>query len=109
MSDDQMKAENASRMPTLTMDWEVYGHFLDGSDLSEAEKRELIEAMWSIVIGFVDLGFAVRLPDQVCGQDEEAGTDEPGDVVGSLVDHWNDVTKVGGVEHCGPRPGGRTP
>ena len=109
MSDDHMKTANASRMPTLAMDWEVYCHFLEDCDLSDTEKRELIEAMWSIVVGFVDLGFVVRSPDQVCGQDKEAGTDEPDDVLGSLVDHWNDVTKVGGVEHCGPRRGGRTP
>lgn len=57
--------------PTLTIDWEFYGKLLDGSGLSEPEKRELLEALWSIVVSFVDLGFGVHPVQQVTGDNCE--------------------------------------
>ena len=109
MSEDLSNEKPSRSTPTLTMDWEAYGHFLEESDLSDAEKRELIETMWSIVIGFVDLGFVVRSPDQACGQDAQAGAHRCGDVIDSLVDHWNDATNISGSEPRSPKPRGRTP
>ncbi len=61
--------------PTLTIDWELYGKYLDESDLSDAEKREFLETLWSIVVAFVDLGFGVhplqRVTDNACAQQAE--------------------------------------
>lgn len=37
---------------------------LDGLDITDTQKAELLEAMWSIMRSFVDLGFRV----DVCGQ-----------------------------------------
>ena len=81
----------ASGMPSLTIDWEAYKPFLDSSDLSDAQKRELIETLWSIVVACVDLGFELRDPDQVCvsqkpecgGQNPESGIILPASVLGS--------------------------
>ena len=44
----------------LTIDWDLYGQFLDGSDLSDAEKREFIETLWFVAVSFVDLGFGIH-------------------------------------------------
>jgi len=57
--------------PTLTIDWELYGKYLDESDLSDAEKRKFLETLWSIVVSFVDLGFGVHPVQQVTGDNCE--------------------------------------
>jgi len=54
--------------PPLTIDWDLYGEMLKDSDLSEAEQRELIETLWTIVVGFVDLGFGIH-PVQQASQE----------------------------------------
>ncbi len=53
--------------PTLTIDWELYGKHLEESDLSDAEKREFLETIWSIVVSAVDLGFGVHPVQQATG------------------------------------------
>jgi len=58
-------AKNAP--PTLTIDWELYGKYLDESDLSDAEKRAFLETIWSIVVSAVDLGFGVHPVQQAAG------------------------------------------
>lgn len=55
--------------PTLSIDWETYLPFFEEDDIPEDQKQELIEALWSIVVSFVDLGFGVHPVQQVCGQD----------------------------------------
>ena len=67
-----------NRLPTLAIDWELYGRYLDDSGLPEADKRLLIETLWSIMVSFVDLGFRLSLVGESCGQagpaDADAGT-----------------------------------
>jgi len=50
--------------PSLTVDWEFYAEALEGSDLSEDEKREFINILWYIVCQFVDLGFGIESTQQ---------------------------------------------
>lgn len=54
--------------PSLTIDWAKYGAMLDEWDGSDEQKQELIETLWSIVMAFVDLGFAVQ---SSCGETAE--------------------------------------
>lgn len=44
----------------LTVDVEKYQHFLDDADLSEAQKEEVLRALWSIICNFVELGYGVH-------------------------------------------------
>jgi hypothetical protein len=46
--------------PALTLSPDEYLHFLAESDWSESQKREFIEALWSIVVSFVDMGFHIH-------------------------------------------------
>ncbi|MCP4184980.1 MAG: hypothetical protein GY761_16975 [Hyphomicrobiales bacterium] len=46
--------------PSLTIDYDLYWHYLDNSDMPDEQKRELIEALWYLVVSFVDLGFGVH-------------------------------------------------
>lgn len=55
--------------PSLTIDWDAYLPFFEDEDISEEHKREMIEALWSIMVSFVDLGFGIHPVQQACGKD----------------------------------------
>jgi len=84
-------SQKTTEPPTLTIDWELYGQHLEDSDMSDAEKRKFIEALWSIVVSFVDLGFGVHPAQLVtgncCEQDQRNGvlvTQKSGPMVNCL-------------------------
>jgi hypothetical protein len=54
---------------TLSIDVERYQHMLDEPGLTEDQKREALEALWSIIIAFVELGYGVHPVQEVCGKD----------------------------------------
>lgn len=70
--------------PSLSIDWEVYAAMLEDSDMPLDQQRELIETLWSIVVAFVDLGFDLNPVAQICGQSDDALSDDPPDIV-SLI------------------------
>lgn len=82
MSDHNKKLrgdfQNASR-PTLTIDWDYYGTFLEDLDCSDEEKQELIETLWNIMVAFVDLGFGIHpaqlVANGACEQNPETSSD----------------------------------
>jgi len=45
--------------PALRFDWTDWLPYLEGEDVSEEKKRELIETLWSVVVSFVDLGWRI--------------------------------------------------
>ncbi|MDF2365628.1 hypothetical protein [Sneathiella sp.] len=55
--------------PIITLDAEKYQHWLDDSDLSKDQKQEFLQALWSIVVAYVEMGFGVHPLQEVCGQD----------------------------------------
>lgn len=71
---DGVCIEQSSIKPVLTVDYELYAHFLEDSDASEEEKREFVQTLWNIVVEFVSLGFGVHPLQQAqntCGQDDK--------------------------------------
>ena len=72
-------AENASaRRPTLTLDVALFERHLEDSDLSEGDRRATLEALWAVIVGFVDLGFAVEPAAALADK-----SDGPGEVFAS--------------------------
>ena len=65
----EKKKTTPSQSTALMIDWNMYEKYLEGSELSEVKKRELLETLWSIITSFVDLGFDVHPVQQVCGKD----------------------------------------
>lgn len=61
-------ADDPDRPSVLQLDWERYGRYLEDSDLSDDDKKALIETLWSIMVAFVDLGFRVPPPPESCGE-----------------------------------------
>jgi hypothetical protein len=60
-----------SPAPAITVDFELYAHYLDDDDLTEDQKREILQAIWNIIVEFVSLGFGVHPAQQVeiaCGK-----------------------------------------
>lgn len=64
--DGSFEAAIAARKEAYVSDFDVsrYLSDLDGLDITEAQKRELLTVLWSIMRSFVELGFDVNR----CGQ-----------------------------------------
>ncbi len=74
--------------PALTLDVALYENYLTDSDLSEDQKREFLETLWSIIVAFVDLGFGVhplQQASEACGQNSDLPSSAKDDVVSSDV------------------------
>ena len=56
----------AGARSTLQVDFELYQGFLDDADISEEQKRQMIEALWSIIVAFVEIGFGVHPVQEAC-------------------------------------------
>lgn len=59
--------------PIILVDVEKYQAFLDGWDMTPAEKDEFLQRMWGIIVTFVELGFGVHAQQEVCGKVAECG------------------------------------
>jgi hypothetical protein len=53
-------AATQAKPPSVGIDTAYYQSFLDDYDIPEAQKRELIESLWAIIVQFIDLGFGVH-------------------------------------------------
>jgi hypothetical protein len=73
--------------PTLSIDWDLYGECLEESDLTDDQKREFIETLWSIVVSFVDLGFGIAPTQQACEQPSNLSTAIQQHVINSKSHH----------------------
>ncbi len=51
--------------PPLTLDFARYEALLADFDMSEEERAALLEAMWNVVVSFVDLGFDLHPLQQI--------------------------------------------
>lgn len=57
---------------TLKVDIEKYQAWLDDPALSEQQREQMLEALWQIILCFVDLGFGVSPLENACGQVAES-------------------------------------
>jgi len=64
---------------SVEIDVEKYQAYLDDPSLSDTQKEEIIHALWTIIVAFVELGFGVHPTQQACGQ-VERGLDLAGEV-----------------------------
>ncbi len=67
------------KRPTLTVDYERYAELLEGSDLTDEQKLELLQSLWHITVEFVSLGFGVHPIQQAqadCGKHHESAIDQ---------------------------------
>ena len=69
-------ASDTSARPKLCFDWRDWLPYVADMEASDAEKRETIETLWSIVLAFVDAGWEIR------------GHDEPGEKPVDKISIW---------------------
>lgn len=68
----------------IQFDAQEFVHFLAESDLTEAEKLEYVQTVWTIVLQFVDMGFGLHPIQQASGQlSEDCALHGDADVLGS--------------------------
>ena len=58
---------------TISFDPQAYLHHLDDSELTEAQKEELLAALWGIMATFVSLGFGIHPVQQVRDASDDPG------------------------------------
>ena len=61
------------RMPVINYDY--YLAFLEESDASIEQKRELIQILFNIMMGFADIAFGLSPTQNVCGKIPEIDSD----------------------------------
>lgn len=54
--------------PSLHLDWEDWMSEFEDCDATDAERRQMIETLWQIVISFVDLGWDISPNPKNSGQ-----------------------------------------
>ncbi|MEO1724820.1 MAG: hypothetical protein AAFR84_20780 [Pseudomonadota bacterium] len=71
-----------ARRKVLEVDLDQFQHRLDSAEMTEAQRTEYLQLVWSIMLQFVDLGYQIHPVQQSCGQ---LGQTEP-DGVPSVLD-----------------------
>ena len=89
------------RKPSVEIDVAKYQAYLDDPALSEDQKEEIIKALWSIMVAFVDLGFGVHPAQEVCGKpaskldvgcDKDSNESKPVDTLSKAFERASDDT-----------------
>jgi hypothetical protein len=91
MKDTTTESANNTTHKALTLDLEKYQAMLDAPDMTDAQKEELLTALWSIMVAFVDLGFELK-PSQnsqreSCGLSESMDSVDPNDLSAMVYSH----------------------
>ena len=81
-------SEASTRAPlSVGIDYELYGKYLDEWDGTDEQKQAFLETLWSVVSGFVALGFHVHPIQQAIetsGQEVDLTSLMATDVISSL-------------------------
>ncbi|MEY8116837.1 hypothetical protein AB9F26_01045 [Falsihalocynthiibacter sp. BN13B15] len=48
------------RKQKIEIDTQKYQEFLDGSDLTDKQRNDFMQALWVVMVAFVDLGFGIH-------------------------------------------------
>lgn len=84
-------AANDGPRRSVEIDVARYQKYLDDPSLSEGQKEEIIKALWSIMMAFVDLGFGVHPLQEAHGQED------CGKLHGELDDHGDADSNESGL------------
>lgn len=62
------RAARSAHGSSLEIDFDHYQAYLDDPSLSMDQREEILEALWTIITAFVELGFGVHPAQQACGK-----------------------------------------
>ncbi|WP_120632122.1 hypothetical protein [Ruegeria sp. EL01] len=60
-----------SSQRSVEIDTSKYQKYLDDPALTDDQKEEIVVALWSVITGFMDLGFGIQPMQEVCGKNTE--------------------------------------
>ena len=63
---------NAAARSSPEFDADKYGPYVAGLDLTADQKRELLRALWDMMVMFADLEFGTEATQLACGQISES-------------------------------------
>jgi hypothetical protein len=85
-----MRHADGHRYKTLTLDAEKYQSMLDAPDVSEEDKAELIDALWQMVVSFIDLNIDFQIENS--GGKDGGIRDAAPSAERAMID-WNKPTR----------------
>lgn len=96
------RAAAAPTVSTLAFDKEKYLPELEDTDLTEEQKIEMLQALWSIMEAFVDLGFGVnsihRFFSERAAESSESGMDRVESGNGKCRGNFEDAADCSGAK-----------
>ena len=84
MTSDPPDPETPNTLKPLSADLSRFAHHLEGTSLSDAQKQDMLETLWALMIQFVDLGFGLSPTQNICGQLVEIADHLPSDSAKAL-------------------------
>lgn len=108
--DLETKALNRiAALPRISVDYDAFEHLLCDTDLSDHQKRQFLQAVWSVVYGFASLGFEVHpiqaAQESACGQVEDTSENRPkycqSSVEFNMISNHENSTRSDGSEQTG--------
>ena len=76
---------NLSQRPSLTIDYDLYWHYLENSDLTDQQKRDFLDEMWSIIVFFVKFGFNVNPLQEAVDQSQKTDLCEQNHLIKEFI------------------------
>ena len=70
---DEIIPVSSTEPPALEIDLDVYLPLFEDETIPDADKQELLEALWSIIVSFVQLGWGVHPVQQAKAARKDAG------------------------------------
>lgn len=80
MDGNDKHTPSATGKLSLTLDYDLFDHYLADADLTEDQKREFITVMWNLVVEMMSLGIEIHPVQQAqatCGKLSEDHTNPP--------------------------------
>lgn len=77
--------EGKTPYPVLKFDPSPYLRYLDDSSYTEVQKQELLQAIWAVMVSFIDMGFEISPIQQAMDKSTKAET--------TLASGFDDVVK----------------
>lgn len=74
----------------LEIDMQHYQALLDGHDLNSQQKTDLLEALWSVIIAFIDFGYSVH-PVQRAVPDLPLGEELNREIIRTVEEFWREA------------------
>ena len=84
---------------TMELDIRKYQALLKDIDIPEGHKEQMIEALWSIVVAFVEIGYGVHPVQQACGKVNENNNKSSIDGAGDLYCDDSSILEVTRIDN----------